>query len=264
MLERLKQSVIGTPAEPMARAVYDSVSQSRAFMMMQARGGRQDKLYDVQSMDVMRRVLSRTSNCVDAGSHRGDFLRWMLKFAPEGRHHAFEPLPGMYEILESRFSHLSNVQLHRVGLSDADGTDTFHHVLDAPGLSALRKRTDDGEATAEIEIRTVRLDDVVPESVEIDLMKVDVEGAELQVFRGGERVITRDRPVILFEHGLGAADFFDATPRDIHALLCDAYGLRVALLGDWLAGSAAGGMSADAFEDQFANRRNFFFIAYPP
>jgi hypothetical protein len=52
----------------------------------------------------------------------------------------------------------------------------------------------------EITVPVRRLDDLVGEA-SVDVIKIDVEGAELGVMRGGEAVIARDQPTILFESG---------------------------------------------------------------
>ena len=54
-----------------------------------------NEIYDRQACELMSRVLSADSNCVDVGCHQGQFLREFLKYAPRGRHFAFEPLPHL-------------------------------------------------------------------------------------------------------------------------------------------------------------------------
>jgi hypothetical protein len=69
-------------------------------------------------------------------------------------------------------------------------------------------------------------------------MKVDVEGAELQVFKGTVQTIKRSRPLIVFEHGLGAADYCGTAPEILYDLLGGDCGLRLFLMEDWLESSA--------------------------
>ncbi len=58
-------------------------------------------------------------------------------------------------------------------------------------------------------------------------MKVDVEGAELQVFKGAVRTLKANKPHIIFEHGLGAADHYGTTPQMIFEFLVHECGLRI-------------------------------------
>ena len=41
----------------------------------------------------MRKVLKKSSNCIDVGAHLGSFLSLIYRISPEGRHMAFEPVP---------------------------------------------------------------------------------------------------------------------------------------------------------------------------
>jgi hypothetical protein len=65
-------------------------------------------------------------------------------------------------------------------------------------------------------------DDYVPH-----LLKVDVEGAELQVLRGAFNTLCRHRPYVFFEHGRGGADHYDTTPYQLFDFLVDECGLRI-------------------------------------
>lgn len=222
-------------------------------------------LYDEQAMHVIRRVLHRDSNAIDVGCHKGDLLRPMLQSAPRGTHYAFEPLPNMFAGLRRAYGHLPNVRLYELALSDTAGISSFQQVVTNPGYSGLRKRRYDrlDEQLQEITVKTDTLDNVISPSVRIDLIKVDVEGAELLVFRGGLETIRRNRPVIIFEHGIGAADSYDTGPDDVHELLTTKCGLRVNLMAEWLFNEGVPCLSRQEFADEFWSARNYYFIAYP-
>jgi len=56
--------------------------------------------YDRLTKVIMRRVLSINSNCIDIGCHKGEILELILRYAPEGNHYAFEPIPYLFNQLE--------------------------------------------------------------------------------------------------------------------------------------------------------------------
>jgi len=53
----------------------------------------QNQRYDKETRGIMKGLLRADSNCIDIGCHKGEILREMLKYAPNGQHFAFEPLP---------------------------------------------------------------------------------------------------------------------------------------------------------------------------
>ena len=69
--------------------------------------------YDLQTIEIMRRVLSPTDCCIDVGAHEGSILAHMVEFAPLGRHLAFEPIPAMAAELRRSFP---QVEVHQVAL----------------------------------------------------------------------------------------------------------------------------------------------------
>ena len=95
--------------------------------------------YDVLAYEVMKRCLGRRSVCVDVGCHKGSFLRWIKKFAPEGTFYAFEPLPEFYKNLATSFP-LPQVKVFNLALSNQNGVTTFNHVTSNPAYSRLYKR----------------------------------------------------------------------------------------------------------------------------
>lgn len=263
MKERLKKMVAGTWLEPLARRIRSRLPGGAP----PAPGdpAARNRVYDIQTRAVMERVLRRSSNTVDAGCHEGVILREALRLAPDGTHFAFEPLPGFHRDLERAFANAPGARIFDYALSDVRGEAAFHHVVSNPGYSGLRRRRYDraGEDVVEISVRTELLDNVIPEHAPIDFIKVDVEGGELQLLRGAVHTIRTRRPVIVFEHGLGAADRYGATPEAMHDLLADECGLRLFLMSDWLAGDGANALDRDRFCEHFHRGTHYYFLAAP-
>ncbi|MGH7900468.1 MAG: FkbM family methyltransferase, partial [Thermodesulfobacteriota bacterium] len=215
MKDLLKQMIAGTSLEPIARRVHAAFTRDRGAAST-SNVEDKNRLYDIQTLKVMKLVLQEDSNCVDVGCHQGSILREMLRLAPKGTHFAFEPIPGMYQGLLESFGSLANLHLYDCALSDTVGTASFQHLVSNPGYSGLRKRRYDrpNEQIQEIVVKTNLLDTLVPKHIPIQFIKVDVEGAELQVFKGAVETIRRSRPIVVFEHGLGAADYYGTSPEN--------------------------------------------------
>ena len=170
-------------------------------------------------------ALRHDSCCIDVGANKGDVLREIVRCAPDGRHLAFEPIPDLAAELRRRFP---AVTVHEVALADERGTSEFVHVTSAPAMSGLRERSYGRPVDLErIQVAVERLDDLVPDDLAPDLIKIDVEGAELGVLRGAMTTITEHRPIVVFEHGAGGADHYGTTPADVHGLLVGEAGLSL-------------------------------------
>jgi FkbM family methyltransferase len=235
------------------------MSWTRPWRALPGAGCSRGRDYDRLTVAVMRRVLRRDANCVDVGAHQGEILRHMVHLAPEGVHTAFEPLPAFHGVLLRKFP---GVHVHRVALSDCAGTRRFQHVVTNPAYSGfLRRQYERVEQVEEIEVQTGRLDDLLPQEMVISLVKIDVEGAELEVLRGGTATLRRSRPALIFEHGLGAADCYGTRPEQVYDLLVDHCTLPVFVIEDWLQGRPA--LDRQQFVDQFERGLNYMFLACP-
>jgi FkbM family methyltransferase len=195
---------------------------------------------------------------VDIGCNKGHILWYILKFAPHGNHFAFEPIPALVQHLKERFPH---VHIYELALGDFTGESKFYHVLNCPGFSGFRRqryhRSD--EEVKEITVKTDKLDNIIPKGLKIHFIKIDVEGAELSVFRGAVRTMKRDKPFIVFEYGPDFAASYGVTSEMIYELLVDQCSLSISLLSDWLDGKAP--LSRQAFISQAGAHYNF--LAHP-
>ncbi len=222
----------------------------------------QNQRYDTQTKKILQRHCKPDSNCIDIGCHKGEVLDWILSVAPRGRHWGFEPLPDLFGELCQKYASRTNCTFSNVALSDHAGTATFNYVISNPAYSGLQKRKYDkpDERDTTIDVQTNCLDALLPEQLHIDFIKIDVEGGELQVLRGAQATLLRCRPIVVFEHGLGAADCYGTQPKDIWAVFANC-GMSVSLMERWLQGAPA--LTLQAFEEEFYSARNYYFIAYP-
>jgi FkbM family methyltransferase len=152
-------------------------------------------------LNYLKEVLSPGSVFVDAGANVGIYTVIASKLVGEtGKVLAFEPAAETYPTLDRNveINKMANVKVFHAAISDKPGTARFYHVNNAPNSYSLGA---DGEKTAFEEVSVVTLEDVFrSEGINrFDLMKIDVEGAEELVLRGGKSLITQMRPEIIFE-----------------------------------------------------------------
>lgn len=148
-------------------------------------------------------VLRRGDVAVDVRAHKGAYLYWLRKVVgAEGKVFAYEPQPSLAVYLESVCQAMGwqNVLVHDCALSATMGMGTLHvpGEGDSPGAS-LDQATLTNQLGQRHECKLDTLDHQLKGVGRVALVKVDVEGHELQVFRGGSGILSRDRPVLLFE-----------------------------------------------------------------
>ncbi len=186
---------------------------------------------------LLRRLVQPGDRCVDVGAAGGAHLLVMAAASgPEGRTLGIEPRPGSYRVLRAivRLSgYAERITLAPVALSDSQGTvelripvvPTRAHL---PGSAADHVAT---AAFARLPHRTISVPsrplDAVVEAAgldRVDVLKCDVEGAELLVFAGARRVLREHRPVVIVEADDLHQRRFDATAqRVLDAVTCHGY-----------------------------------------
>lgn len=195
----LKGCLLRTPAEPLAYFLSSElVPLVRTALDPASSGIHTDNKYLLQSI---RKVAIPDMRCIDVGAHIGYFLRAFEKCAPGGRHIAVEPLARKARWLRMKFP---NAQIFESALADRAGKSVFVENIEQSAYSGLRTHMSPDAAARphrEIQIDVRTLDDIAFEGPRVGMIKIDAEGAECAILRGGARLIARDRPVILFECG---------------------------------------------------------------
>ncbi len=135
---------------------------------------------------------------IDIGANHGFYAGRLAQLTK--RVHCFEPVPALIDELRQKLDH--RVIVHGCALSDHAGTTELR----------IPYRDDDewhGDATIEqtnhlygdrftsVDCKVARLDDLVNEPV--GFIKIDVEGHEVSVLRGAQRILTKHHPILLVE-----------------------------------------------------------------
>ncbi len=214
--------------------------------------------YDRLTQNVLKKFLHKNSNCIDVGAHHGEVLKQMITWAPQGRHLAVEPIPGLADSLRKKFD--PRVKVYQGALSDRKGIESFHHVINAEAYSGLKPRKYNVERAQleTIKVHLLPLDLIASEFSPVDLIKIDVEGGEYEVLKGGEKTIGRDRPGVLFECGKGGLDHYGHSPEEVFTFF-EEKDYDIFCLDKWLDKKLP--LSLEQFCDHFEQGSEYYFFA---
>lgn len=153
---------------------------------------------DAAIVRLARAVLPRDGVFIDVGANIGIHTLAIAHHVSEGGAVvAFEPHPVNHRLLmhNLRQNHLHHVVAEKLGLAETATT------LTGTGSAASGNWSLASQGDYRFEVRLRRLDDYLRDYPlpRLDLMKLDVEGAELRVLRGARQTIERFRPLIVFE-----------------------------------------------------------------
>jgi FkbM family methyltransferase len=181
-----------------------------AIVLQLARQGR----YVEPEMLGLRDLVKPGNVCFDIGAAAGLYTLELSKLAgPAGQVHSFEPVPFAHPMLTRLLGGRSsaNVRHHPVALSDEPGQSvmsvpvgrhgpvTGRSFLEAGAAGQGSNAEFQGQIGVDVEVQTLDGVCAAAELTRLDFIKIDVEGAELQVLKGGQASIERFRPALLVE-----------------------------------------------------------------
>ena len=185
----IKRSLIGTFA---GRAAYTIRNLSEFFRTPKEAWG--TVVNDQLASYLVARLCRPGLSFLDIGSHIGSVIAEVCRMCPSCSIHAFEAIPAKAENLRKKFP---TVKVHEVALFEHDGHTTFYVDSLESGCSSLANSRANAIA---IHVFMKRLDSIIIAD-DVDVIKIDVEGAELGVLKGAVELIKRCRPILMYESG---------------------------------------------------------------
>jgi FkbM family methyltransferase len=142
---------------------------------------------------------------LDIGANTGQFASCISRLLPTAKIYSFEPLPDCFEQLQINMANAENFKAFNVALADRTGVLDFERNEFSPSSSFLKMADLHRDAfpytsnSNTITVTTQRLDDFLEGCAIAQpmLVKIDVQGYEDKVLRGGEKTIRESALIIL-------------------------------------------------------------------
>jgi FkbM family methyltransferase len=160
-------------------------------------------------------VISDIPTILDIGGHEGQSINYLIELFPSSKIYSFEPDPDSFKVLSKKQS--DHIKVFNLAISDKVGHASFFknkishtnslyrvNLESKDSIRATKERKTNklkfsNEINKEIIVKTVTLDNFVCENDidKIDLLKIDVQGSEENVLRGGIEVFNRVNSIIV-------------------------------------------------------------------
>ena len=160
---------------------------------------------------LMPKIIKPGDVVFDIGANTGEWSRQVLASVGRVVIQCFEPVPDTFEQLRMNLGNCG-VGMHKFAMSNSNGTKTFNYYnqnTKLARLSTFYRRSKEIEQRfsmqpVEIEVQTCTLDTFCQQHsvTRIDYLKIDTEGAELDVLQGSQKILSEKRvKKMQFEYG---------------------------------------------------------------
>ena len=157
-----------------------------------------------EDMEVLPELCDTAKTSIDVGAKVGMYTYRLLKYS--GKVIAFEPIPELFSLLTKVFANNQNARIINEALSHAPGRAKIRTPIYRMGFPKYGQATIEAEnklsfpnvqEVKEYDIKMQTLDTYRDET--IGFIKIDVEGHELSVLRGGKKLLEQQKPTVLVE-----------------------------------------------------------------
>lgn len=196
-------------------------------LMFNARGCNPGFLFGTSEpieQELTKSILAVGDVFYDIGANAGFYCVLGARFVGEsGMVFGFEPTPMLAERIRenARLNDFTNIQVFETAVGDADGTVEFNIDQELGVQNAITTTS----TKSSISVACTRIDTFAKSHQPPKLLLIDVEGAEIDVLRGGLETIRKFKPAIMVEvHWLGDAfiDFYEKELRPL-GYICTTY-----------------------------------------
>jgi FkbM family methyltransferase len=170
-------------------------------------------VYETETANWLKFHMKEDTVFFDLGANAGYFTLLGGRQVGSGSVIAFEPVPSNVSVIEAniRANNLTNCVVEGVAISDFGGEAQFSLERNNANshLSELQVSHMRSSCAEKIDVKTMTLDAFVSQAhVKPDLIKIDVEGAEMKVLRGAEGILREYKPTCLIS--THSSDLFHA------------------------------------------------------
>lgn len=170
--------------------------------------------YQPKPKNELEKIVKDWSCVIDIGSHVGTWAVWFAKRAKVV--HCFEPINTNFDCLVKNLENFENCYVYPYAVSNTSEMIKMYKPVKLSNTGTYSPNPMEG--WEEINVRSIRIDDL---NLTPTVIKLDIQGGELEALRGAENTIRIYRPVICCEESTDKKD----NVRDIEKFM-DAIGYR--------------------------------------
>jgi FkbM family methyltransferase len=229
-----QKATLKAPYSDRSFILVGSPNDHSVFNQIGIKGG----LWEPQIAGLMASLVKPTDVCLDIGANLGAHTMVLADLAYRGSVYAFEPSSINAGFLSEniRANSLANARCEQIGLGRQRGIQEFTNLVGLEGCSFVspQENVDDvlvkawgqtlERTTEKVEIET--LDHWILKNGidQVDFVKVDTEGSELDVLEGGQATFARHRPKLIIELNKNTLSlYYGLRPRDLFDRLSSLY-----------------------------------------
>ena len=141
-------------------------------------------------------------NIVDIGAQSGLYSLF-AKYLPLSTFYAFEPFPTTFELLNDnlQLNEITNVKTYNLAISDKEGVSILNTSISHNGLNTLGQNPLRFNDVHPINVNTTTLD-LFFYNTPVHYIKIDTEGYEYYILKGGKEIIKKYKPIIQIEYNI--------------------------------------------------------------
>ena len=137
---------------------------------------------------------------IDVGANYGAYTEELIENYPSSKIYLFEPQKYLYNFLKKKYDGLDNIKVFNIALDEINKEALLNKSFEGDDNASIYKREQFNNSTSLREkISCKRFDEIITDE-KIDFVKIDVEGNEMKVLKGMEKIISKIR-VIQVEFG---------------------------------------------------------------
>lgn len=153
--------------------------------------------------EIKRLIPGESPVVIDGGAHKGDFIELIYRQYSEPVIYGYEPIPALAKALKDKYAKSDKITIREVALGSSEAIIELNISKILPATSILEpnevfsRKYHNGrlEAIQKINVSQVRLD--VEINNNIDILKLDLQGYELQALKGSTGVLTKVKLILV-------------------------------------------------------------------
>ncbi len=131
---------------------------------------------------------TQVHNILDLGANIGLASAWFRLTYPKALIHAYEPAPHAFAILQKNAQSIGNMKIYAEAIGASEGTIVFHESDRSVASSIIESSA--LQTSYSINVPMIRIDTAIERMGSVDLLKIDIEGAEFDALGASKSVST--------------------------------------------------------------------------